>query len=410
MPKPKVIFRIEACLTCMAAFVASSGCLRSTDINSRMGSSEDMDTVAKVSDMTADAWRWADSVMAAMTLEQRVGQTLMPAVYAADDPYSLGRLRSYVADLHVGGVVLLKGSHEAATVVAIELKTLSGVEPFVAMDAEWGLGMRLTGMPEFPRNSSITQAATQNLLYEYGAEVARECRLTGINMVLGPVADVARRESPMGSRSFGDDASRVSDLTVAYARGLEDGNVISVAKHFPGHGSPLSDSHVGRVSVGVGKERLDSVDLLPFRSYVDAGLSGVMAGHLAVPALDSSGIPASFSKVLLTDLLREEMGFRGLILTDALNMGGAGGHDAVEALDAGADIVLAPEDTYREFSYILKAIENGRLPVSIVNERCRRILFFKYLVRRRIPDFTPSASDYYTPEADSLRLRLRSGL
>lgn len=408
MPKPTVIFRIAACLTCMAAFVASSGCLRSRNSDARMDSSTEMDTSGDVADMTVEAWGWADSVMRTMTLEQRIGQTLMPAVYAADDSFSLGRLRGYVADMHIGGVVLLKGSREAATVVAIELKTLSGVEPFIAIDAEWGLGMRLTGTPEFPRNSSITPAATQNLLYEYGAEVARECRLTGINMVLGPVADVARRESPMWRRSFGEDATRVADLTVAYARGIEDGNVISVAKHFPGHGSPLSDSHIDKVSVGVGKERLDSVDLLPFKSYVDAGLSGIMAGHLAVPALDPSGIPASFSRPLLTGLLRGEMRFRGLILTDALNMGGADRHDAAEALSAGADIVLAPADTYREFSAILNAVEAGRLPVSIVNDRCRRILFFKYLVRRKLPDFTPSDFDFYTPDADSLRLRLRS--
>lgn len=389
------------------ALLATCGCSRN-DTGSSGRQPTDSEMSSEISDMTTEAYAWADSMMRAMTLEQRVGQTLLPAVYAEDDARSLRRIRSYAADLHVGGVVLLKGTREAATVVAIELKSISNIEPFVAIDAEWGLGMRLSGTPRFPQNSAIAKNAEQNLLYDYGSEVARECRLTGINMVLGPVADVAREGSPLRKRSFGSDAGRVAEMTVAYARGLEDGNVLSVAKHFPGLGSPEKDSHLGKVSVGAGYAQLDSIDLLPFKRYAEAGLSGIMAGHLAVPAIDSSGVPASFSKPVLTGLLREKMGFGGLILTDALNMGGAEGHDAVEALRAGADIILAPADTYREFAGIMHAVREGSLPVAVINDRCRRILFYKYLVRRPLPYSGPDSSDFINTRTDSLRRLLEA--
>lgn len=358
-------------------------------------------------DITAEAYQWADSVMAGMTLEQRVGQLLMPAVYAADDPMSLRNLHRYAADWHIGGVVLLKGSAGALHNIAVSLADASVAPPFIAIDAEWGLGMRLADTPVFPKNGAIAATADQGLLYEYGREVARECRLAGINMVLGPVADVAGPGGIMGRRSFGSDPERVALLTVAYARGLEDGNVISVAKHFPGHGSPAYDSHNGVAVISANRDKLDRVDLLPFKAYADAGLSGVMAGHLAVPSVDSTLSPASFSRRLLTGVLRDSLQFRGLVLTDALNMGGAKGYTAADALLAGADIVLAPADTGNEFQSVMTAIAARRLPTHVINDRCRRILFYKYLVKRKLEESAPSANQLDTPQTDSLRRILR---
>lgn len=343
-----------------------------------------------------------------MTLEQRIGQTLMPAVYAADDPFSLAKVQGYAADIHAGGVVLLKGSLEAASEIGRLLDIASPAPAFIAIDAEWGLGMRLADTPVFPSNGQLAANASENLLYEYGAEVARQCRMAGINMVLGPVADVAVEGSRIGKRSFGRDAGKVAERTVAYARGLEDGNVLSVAKHFPGLGAPAQDSHMALPVLNTGKKHIDSVDLLPFRRYIEVGLSGVMAGHMSVPALDASGKPASFSHPILTGLLRNKLGFNGLVLTDALNMGGAEGHTAAEALLAGADIVLAPADTRKEFYAILKGVQEGTLPFAVVNDRCRRILFYKYLVRRARSQSTPKPSDLNSPLTDSIRIRLGS--
>lgn len=341
---------------------------------------EDTLKIPVTSDLTSAAVIYADSLLATMSLEERVGQCFMPAIYARTDSATIRRLRDYIEDMHVGGVVLLKGNLESAA----RLAGIGGgwrIPLFMAIDAEWGLGMRLADAPDFPRNGNISSKADEQLLFEYGAEVARECRRTGINMVLGPVIDVV--ENPggvIGSRSFGGDRERVGALGVAYAKGLESGRVISVAKHFPGHGSPAGDSHREIQVISRSLHALDSVDLYPFRRYVESGLSGVMVGHLAVPAIDPEMLPAAVSPVVITDLLRGELGFTGLVLTDALNMGGAEGYGGDEAVMAGADIVIAPRDTKREIKRLLKLAEENPEVRDAIDERCRRILFYKYLV------------------------------
>jgi len=333
----------------------------------------------QISDITIASMQKADSVLAGMTLEQRVGQCFMPSIYAESDSLTMMRLRRYVSDLHVGGVVLLKGNLRSAAGMA-GLGASANIPLFMAIDAEWGLGMRLEDAPDFPKNGRLGPKADEILLFDYGREVARECRRVGINMVLGPVIDVV--ENPrgvIGSRSFGGDPVRVADLGVAYARGLESGGVISVAKHFPGHGSPKGDSHKSLPVIRRDIHELDSIDLYPFRSYIDAGLTGVMVGHLAVPAVDSLALPAAVSPVVIGNLLRGRLGFKGLVLTDAFNMEGAKGHNALSALSAGADIVVGPADTAYEIANIIDKIRKGELDVSVVDDRCHRILFYKYL-------------------------------
>lgn len=364
-------------------------CLNSLSCaSSHEGSDECADTVGVTysdsvgfvsTDLTIPVLALADSVLSTMTLEQMVGQCFMPAIYASDDGETMRLLRKYISDLHVGGVVLLKGDLRSAAVMS-SVCSEAEVPLFTAIDAEWGLGMRLYDAPGFPRNGRLGPAADEELLFDYGVEVARECRRVGIGMVLGPVIDVT--ENPhgvIGSRSFGGDPVRVADLGVAYSRGLESGRIISVAKHFPGHGSPRGDSHKELPVINRSLHQLDSIDLYPFRSYVNAGLSGVMVGHLAVPAVDPESLPAAVSSAVIKDLLRGELEFKGLVLTDALNMGGAEGYGATAAIAAGADIVVAPENTAKEVSSVLEAVREGELSVGVIRERCRRILFYKFL-------------------------------
>ena len=199
-------------------------------------------------------------------------------------------------------------------------------------------------------------------------------------MVLGPVVDITSvTRGVIGKRSFGDNPSRVSDFGVAYAKGLESGGVISVAKHFPGHGSTIIDSHKGVAKVKRGISAMDSIDLKPFKDYINLGLTGIMAGHIQSLALDPDGKAATVSMDMLTSLLREEMGFKGLVLTDAFDMGGAKGYSAIEALQAGADLILSPSNIKNEYNNLLEAVNNGKLDMKIVNDRCKRILFYKYL-------------------------------
>ena len=337
----------------------------------------------RASDLTYDAEAYADSVVATLSDAEMAGMIYMPAVYASADSHNMALVARYVNDLKVGGIVLLKGNLRGASEIADTLAAMRGNPGlFLAVDAENGLRMRFSDAPEFPWNRELGHISDDRLLYDFGLEMARECRAAGINMVLGPVMDVVPGEGSHGltrKRSLGSNPRRVADLALAYARGLEDGNVISVAKHFPGHGSASADSHKALGRIRSDRQTIDSIDLYPFRRYASEGLSGVMVGHLYVTALDTVERPAVVSDVVMGDVLRGNLGFRGLVITDALNMEGALGVRGWQAVAAGADMVIAPTDTGEEIRATLDALADGSLSRGALADRCRRILFYKYL-------------------------------
>ncbi|MDE5851106.1 MAG: hypothetical protein K2H38_13285 [Muribaculaceae bacterium] len=383
-------------IVCMTVLLSScSGHTLQTGTDS--SDSLESDSIRSCHDISADARQWADSIISSMTIEEMAGQLIMPAVYSDAGAQNLRLIRRYASDCHVGGLVLLKGTVSDARMIADTLRRIMTVPAFIAIDAEWGLSMRLTGAPEFPRNGRIAQSADETMMFDYGCELARECREVGVNMVLGPVLDVvpaAGKSSGIGSRSFGHDARRVAELGVAYSKGVESGGVISVAKHFPGHGSADADSHKRLPVVSSTRLQLEASDLLPFRDYISNGMSAIMAGHLFVPALDENEVPVTVSEKILKEFLREELGFGGLIVTDAINMAGADGYSAADAIMAGADIVLAPADTGAELTEIIEAVRSGRMPVTTLRDRVRRVLFYKYMTARG------SASREKTVETD----------
>ena len=332
-----------------------------------------------VYDYTESAAMFADSVLNSLTLEEKIGACLMPSFYAESDEYTLKVIRRMIEENHIGGIVLMKGDVASALQIA-EMASEAKIPLFVSIDAEWGLAMRLKDAPGFPRNGRIREDADETLMYDYGREVANECREIGINMVLGPVVDISGvYRNIIGNRSFGPDPVRVAELGVAYAKGLESGGVVSVAKHFPGHGSSVVDSHKAVANVYKTISDLDTLDFYPFREYINSGLSGIMAGHIKVPSLTPTGEPATVSYEILSGLLREEMGFKGIVLTDAFNMGGAKGFSAAQALIAGADLVLCPQNIRSAIREIMDRVENGDIEVSLIDDRCRRILFTKAL-------------------------------
>lgn len=366
-----------------------SACTRSSALSDGLNKEDSAiiaDSLASLraaADMTAHAEEYADSVLNSLTVEEKIGMLFMPAVFSRGDAMTLRLIKEYADSMHVGGILLLKGDLRGAATISDTLR--HGISPalFVAVDAENGLKMRFDDAPEFPWNRDLGKISDDQLLYEFGREIARECRSVGINMVLGPVMDVVPGEGSHGlmrKRSLGSDPRRVAELAIAYARGLEEGKVMSVAKHFPGHGSASADSHKALGEIRANRQVIDSIDLYPFRRYVESGLSGVMVGHLSVRALDSVRRPAVVSPVVMGDILRDSMGFEGLIITDALNMEGAMGVKSWQAVSAGADMVIAPSDTRREIYAMKQALESGELPLSTVDDRCRRILFYKYLL------------------------------
>ena len=364
----------------------------------------------EISDITSEAEHWADSVTATLTLRQKIAQMFMPALFASDDYWTLRQIREY-ADSCIGGVVLLKGDTNGAAILSDTLRTAGKVIPFVAIDAEWGLAMRLADAPEFPSNREISPRADDQMMYDYGRELARECRILGINMVLGPVVDVSVPSGFMRNRSLGDNPLRVADLAIAYARGLEDGNVVSVAKHFPGHGSVTSDSHKMKGVIERSLNEMDSIDLYPFRKWIEQRLTGIMVGHLAVPSIDSDMLPAAMSRTVITDLLRTDLGFDGLVLTDAINMKGAQGLGADTAIRAGADMIIAPSNTFSEIAKVEQAVKSGAITEEEINTHVRKILFYKYLFCNTDPESernTDKSTHGIRPDiADSISARLR---
>lgn len=374
----------------VSAFALTAACSRQSRISDSDSAARSLPVHApEADDLTPAAWAWADSVMATMTLEQMAGQTVMPASYARYDDATLRLLHSYIADCKVGGVAFHKGDTLSMRQLSDTLRSLSALPLFLAIDAENGLGMRLEGAVTYPLNYKLTQATEQSM-YDYGSQVGCECEAVGVNMVFGPVLDVAPGPGwYMYRRSLGADPARVADLGLAYARGLEDSGIMPVGKHFPGHGYTRTDPHVWLPVIDRPSGQFRAVDLLPFSRYVEQGFPALMAAHVAVPSLSGDSLPADFSPAIIGGLLRGEMRFDGLVISDAVNMGAVrsveGGDmpPAVQALRAGVDIILAPHDTRQAIRQILAAVESGALPASDLREHCRRILFYKYLNLRR---------------------------
>ncbi len=313
-----------------------------------------------------DCARWVDSVYNKLTPRQRVAQLVVPKIAPDQVQNARAAAKRFVADNHVGGLLFSKGSLTQYADIINYAQSISEVPLMITFDGEWGLSMRIPETPRFPKNMALGAITDPRLLYDYGQEVAREFKLAGVQVNFAPVLDVNSNPSNpvIGTRSFGEDPDRVARLGVAYSLGLEDGGVMAVAKHFPGHGDTSTDSHKSRTVVNHNQQQLDSVDLVPFEAFVNAGCSGIMTGHIVMPQIDSSGLPASLSSGITTDLLRKRLGFKGLVFTDALSMAGAkveGKNNAVLALKAGADVLETLTSPVSDIDAILAAVKNGVL-------------------------------------------------
>ncbi len=353
------------------------------------------------------ASRWVDSVMETLTLRERVAQ--MVTVYAVADirGRALRELRRDVADQRVGGVILSLGGAARASRLVTALQSLAAVPLLFSADFENGVGMRLRGTTSFPSMMALGATGDPDLAYAMGRAVADEARAVGVRQNYAPVADVnINPANPViNIRSFGEHPEHVAAFAEAYMRGLQDGRMIATAKHFPGHGDTHVDSHSQLPTLDHSVARLDSIELLPFRRLVNAGVLSVMTGHLAVPSLDTSNRPATLSRLMVDSLLRARLGFRGLVITDALNMkavtrtGGGNGAVWKDAVLAGADVLLMPTDAGACIDTITAAVARGEIPVDEIDRSARRILSFKEWAGLALPQLRTTGA---SPLADTL--------
>lgn len=350
------------------------------------------------------AARWADSVYSTLTVRQRFAQLMMPKAVPTGGATSKAAIRRFARE-GVGGILFTEGSIEQYVEMTNYAQEQSAVPMLMTFDGEWGLNMRIKSCPQFPSNMALGAIRSPRLLYRYGQEMGRECRLMGIQCNFAPDADVnSNPANPViGYRAFGEDPARVAQATAAYTLGIEDAGVQGTPKHFPGHGDTHSDSHKTVTTVNHSRAVLDTTDLVPFRRSIEAGASAIMVGHLVVPALDPTEAPASLSPTITTDVLRGELGFEGLIYTDALGMKGAvdplGRSATVAAFYAGADILLSPVEMVESLNRLVADYNAGRISEATLAERCKRVLRYKYYLGL---DKRPHVSTNYRALADSI--------
>ena len=289
---------------------------------------------------------WADSVMRTLSPEERISQLFMIAAYSNKNQKNKKEITDLINKYKVGGLMFLQGGPLNQAKLTNYYQSISKTPLMIAIDAEWGVSMRLDSSLRFPWQMTLGAINDTNLIYQMGAEIARQCNLLGIHINFAPVIDVnSNPENPIiNNRSFGEDPHKVARMGIAYMNGMQDNNILACAKHFPGHGDTDSDSHKTLPTVNHLRNRIDAVDLVPFRKLIEKGLGSVMVAHLNIPSLDSTkDLAVSLSPNVVNDLLKDELGFTGLAITDALNMKAVSkfyspGKVDVKALLAGNDI------------------------------------------------------------------------
>jgi beta-N-acetylhexosaminidase len=369
-----------------------------------------------------EAVRWAERELRRMTLEEKIGQLVsvgVNAVFLSQESDEFKELRRQVEQNKIGGLILFRGPVYESVHLVNRMQRFARVPLLVSADLEAGAGMRFDHTINFPWNMAVGATGDAELARRQGEVTAREARALGVRQVFAPVVDVNNNaQNPViNVRSYGEDPHAVARMAAAFVEGLQCGGVVATAKHFPGHGDTAVDSHRGLPVIDLPRARLDSVELVPFRAAVAAGVGSVMVAHIGLPQLDATRVaplkrpenfrpgyadsevlvegatlPATLSQAVTTGLLRRELGFDGMIVTDALDMSGLTiyfepGEAAVRSLLAGADVLLKPPDADAAIRGVREAVGAGRLTERRIEESARRVLAAKFdlgLVRQRL--------------------------
>ena len=337
---------------------------------------------------TLGAGRWADSVLRTMNDDQKIGQLFMVAAYSNRDSTHIKEITKLVTNYHIGGLCFFQGGPMRQAQQTNWYQSKAKTPLLISIDGEWGLSMRLDSVVRYPKQMALGAISDNQLIYDFAKETARQCKRIGIQLNFAPVIDVNNnpKNPVINDRSFGEDKYRVAAKGIEYMRGMQDNGVMANGKHFPGHGNTDKDSHLSLPTLNRTKIQLDSTELYPFRELISRGLSSVMVGHLFVPAIDSTkNTASSISQSIVTNLLKKDLGFNGLVFTDALNMKGvssffAPGEVDARALIAGNDMLLFTENVPNAFSEIKKALRDTLITMPEIEQRVRKILIAKFSV------------------------------
>ena len=331
---------------------------------------------------------WKEKILKSLSLREKIGQLVqirVPGKFLNRNSPEFLALTEQIRENHVGGVVLFAGNVYESAILLNELQVLSKVPLIVAADFERGLSFRIADTTSFPWTMAVGATGSEQYSYEEGLITGQEARALGVHWIFAPVVDVNNNaDNPViNIRSFGEDPKLVARLGSAFVRGAKKAGVLTTAKHFPGHGNTATDSHLGLAVVDSGLEQLLAVEFIPFESAIESGVDSIMTAHVAVPNVtDSPDMPATLSPKILTDLLRNKLNFTGLIVTDALEMGGITntywcGQAAIRAIQAGADVLLLPPDAAVAINEVERAVRRGDISEKRIDESVRKLLSAK---------------------------------
>ncbi|MFK5879538.1 MAG: glycoside hydrolase family 3 protein [Flavobacteriaceae bacterium] len=331
---------------------------------------------------------WVDSIYSKMTLEEKVGQLFMVAAYSNRDSTHTNSINKMITENHLGGLVFFQGGPVRQAKLTNHFQALSKIPLMISIDAEWGLSMRLDSTPSIPFNMTLGAITDNSIINKLGKQLGRNCKRMGIHVNFAPVVDInTNPKNPIiGVRSFGEDKYNVSKKAIAFTKGMQSEGVLACAKHFPGHGDTATDSHKTLPTVSFDAQRIDSVELYPFKQVFKNGMASVMVAHLNVPSLEPvDGLPSSLSYKITTELLKEKLNYKGLIFTDALNMKGAANFGEPGAIDllafkAGNDVLLFSEDAPKAISLIVEAYQKKEISEERLAHSVKKILASKYKV------------------------------
>ncbi len=363
-------------------------------------------TKSKISSHT-NSFSWADSVFNSMTPDERLGQLFMVAAYPKQGIKDKQKITNLINTYKIGGLIFFKSGPVRQANLTNYYQSISKTPVMIAGDYEWGLSMRIDSTVRYPRQMMLGAIRNDLLINEFGREVARQCKRIGININFAPVIDVNNNpDNPViNSRSFGEQKENVANKGTAYMIGLQNNRILAVGKHFPGHGDTDVDSHKDLPIIKHSVKRLDTLELYPFKKLIHNGLGGIMIAHLNIPSLDSSeNSVSSLSKPIVTDLLKTKLNFRGLVFTDALGMKGvtkyyAPGETEVQAILAGADVLLMPENVPIAFKKIKAAIKSGKISQKEIDKRCKKILIAKQWMQ--LNKFKPIKTEHIFEDLNS---------